>query len=95
MVAIKGGKTGWASNALANPAVRLRLSGGTFSGRAREVSGATESQRAKVAYCQSVHRFDYLTWIAWRKGRPTRAKITELLRSWFDEGTALVIETRT
>ena len=93
VVAIKG-KTQWAMNALANPAVQLRLPGGNFSGRARVVSGETESRRAKQAYCESVHRFDYLTWINWRRGRPTRAKITELLRGWCDEGTHLVIELR-
>jgi deazaflavin-dependent oxidoreductase (nitroreductase family) len=59
VVAIKG-KTQWARNALANPAVRLRLPGGTFSARAREVNGATESQRAKEAYCEAMHRFDCL-----------------------------------
>jgi deazaflavin-dependent oxidoreductase (nitroreductase family) len=93
VVAIKG-KTQWARNVLANPAVRLRLPGGTFSGFAREVSG-TESQLAREAYCESVHRFDYLTWINWRKGRPTRARIRGLLREWFDQGTRLVIELRT
>jgi deazaflavin-dependent oxidoreductase (nitroreductase family) len=93
VVAIKG-RTQWARNALANPAVQLRLRGGTFSGLAREVRGATESQLAKEAYCESVHSFDYLTWINWRKGRPTRARIRELLRGWFDEGTPLVIELR-
>jgi deazaflavin-dependent oxidoreductase (nitroreductase family) len=93
VVAIKG-KTQWARNALANPSVQLRLPGGTFSGLAREVRGATESQLAKEAYCESVHRFDYLTWINWRKGRPTRERIRELLRGWFDEGTSLVIELR-
>jgi deazaflavin-dependent oxidoreductase (nitroreductase family) len=93
VVAIKG-KTQWARNALANPAVRLRLPEGSFSARAREVNGATESQRAKEAYCEAMHRFDYLTWINWRKGRPTRARIRELLRGWFETGTPLVIEIR-
>jgi deazaflavin-dependent oxidoreductase (nitroreductase family) len=94
VVAIKG-TTQWAMNALANPAVRLRLPRGSVSGLAREVSGAAESQVAKEAYCESVHGFDYLTWINWRKGRPTRGRIEELLRGWFDEGTPLVVELRT
>jgi len=94
VVAIKG-RTQWTKNALANPAVRLRLPGGTFSGLARELSDVTESQVAREAYCESVHRFDYLTWINWRKGRPTHLRIKELLRGWFDEGTPLVIELRT
>jgi deazaflavin-dependent oxidoreductase (nitroreductase family) len=93
VVAIKG-RTQWARNALAYPAVRLRLPGRTFPGRARELSDATESERAKEAYCGSVHRFDYVTWINWRTGRPTSARIRELLRAWFEEGTALVIEIR-
>jgi deazaflavin-dependent oxidoreductase (nitroreductase family) len=93
MVAIKGtGRTAWARNALASPDVRLRLSGGTLSGRARELHGATERERAQEAYCASVHGFDYLTWINWRRGRPTPARIRELLRGWFDEGTPLVVE---
>jgi deazaflavin-dependent oxidoreductase (nitroreductase family) len=91
VVAIKG-KTQWMRNALANPAVRLRLPDGNFSGRAREVSAATEREQAKEAYCESVYRFDYLTWINWRTGRPTRAKVKELLREWCDEGAPVVIE---
>ena len=90
LIAIKG-RTQWARNALASPSVRLRLPGGTVSGRAREVV-ATERERAKEAYCESIHRFDYLTWINWRRGRPTRAKIGAMLRGWFDEGTPLAVE---
>jgi deazaflavin-dependent oxidoreductase (nitroreductase family) len=93
VVAIKGaGRTGWARNALQHPDVLLRLPGGTFSGRVREVLGASERRQAKDMYCESVHRFDYLTWMNWRKGRPTPAKIRDLLRNWFDEGTPLVVE---
>jgi deazaflavin-dependent oxidoreductase (nitroreductase family) len=91
MVAIKGG-TSWSKNALANPDVRLRLPGGTFSGRARELLDPTETQQAKEAYCDSVYWFDYLTWINWRKGRPAATKIRGLLRGWFENGTRLVVE---
>ena len=86
VVAIKGaGTTAWAKNALANSDVRLRLSGGTFSGCAHELRVATESEQAKEAYCDSVHRSDHLTWINWRKGHPTPARIRELLRGWFEK----------
>ncbi len=87
-----GAGTGWARNALQHPEVRLRLPGASFSGRVREVHGETENRQARDAYCESVHRFDYLTWINWRKGRPTPARIRGLLRAWFDEGTPLVVE---
>ncbi len=93
MVAIKGARsTGWARNALQHSDVRLRLPGGIYTGRAREVHVGTESQHVKEAYCESVQCFDYLTWINWRKGRPTPAKIGELLGAWFEEGTPLVVE---
>jgi deazaflavin-dependent oxidoreductase (nitroreductase family) len=93
LVAIKGaGTTGWAKNALANPDVRLRLPGGTFSGRAREPQGESEITQAASAYCETVKRFDYLTYMNWRKGRPTPAGIRELLRGWFDQGTPLIVD---
>jgi deazaflavin-dependent oxidoreductase (nitroreductase family) len=92
IVAIKGTRTAWARNALANPDVRLRLPGGAFSGRARELRGDAEEQQARDAYCDSVHPFDYLTWLNWRSGRPTSAKIRELLRAWFEDGRPLLVE---
>jgi deazaflavin-dependent oxidoreductase (nitroreductase family) len=96
IVAIKGiGTTGWAKNALSSPVVRLRLRGGTFSGRARRLQEAAELRDAAHAYCDSVHPFDFLTWVNWRKGRPSRLKIKGLLRSWFDEGTPLVVDLDT
>ena len=95
MVAIKG-ETSWSKNALANPDVPLR---GSMVERSQvapgELLGATETQHAKEAYCNSVYWFDYLTWINWRKGRPAAAKIRELLRGWFENGTSLAIELDT
>ena len=95
VVAIKGAGTGWVKNALANPDVRLRLRGGTFSGRAREPRDAAERRDAAESYCDTVHPFDYATCANWRKGRPTPAKVKDLFRGWFDEGTPLVVELDT
>ena len=92
LVAIKGSRTGWAHNALAGPPVRLRLRGGTFSGRAREPGDAATRERAREAYCDTVTPFDHLTWMNWRRGRPTAAGIRELLCGWFDTGTPIVVE---
>ena len=92
LVAIKGPRTGWARNAVANPEVTVRISGGTFRGRARELGGAEDELRAREAYCEAVHRFDYLTWMNWRKGRPTPARIRGLLHTWFDDGVPFVVE---
>jgi deazaflavin-dependent oxidoreductase (nitroreductase family) len=92
IVAIKGARTGWLKNIRANSDVRLRVRGGRFGGVARELRGTVETQGVMEAYCETVHRFDYLEYIMWRKGRPTRSKIKELHCSWFDEGTPLVVE---
>jgi len=92
LLAIRGARTGWAKNIRANPHVRLRIRGGTFAGSGRELHGTAESQRAMEAYCETVNPFDYLECAMWRKGVPTRSKIKELHRAWFDQGTPLVIE---
>ncbi len=93
IVAIKGARTGWARNALANPEVRLRIRGGTFEGVARRPEGA-EVDAARRVYCESVNPFEYLEFMMWRAGRPTREEIKQLHQSWFDQGTPLVIDLR-
>jgi deazaflavin-dependent oxidoreductase (nitroreductase family) len=92
LVAIKGAQSGWLRNIRANPKVRLRIRGGTFAGVARELVEAAERQEAMEAYCQTVNPFEYLECGLWRKGRPTRSKIKELHRSWFEQGIPLVVD---
>ena len=93
VVAMKGASiTGWAKNALANPEVRLRIRGGSFAGRARELQGEAERDEVGQAYCGTVNPFDYVECMLWRRGRPTRAKIEALHREWFVQGTPLVVE---
>ena len=83
--------TAWLANVRANPDVRLRIRGGTFTGVVHEV-GETELEEARRAYCETVNRFDYAECRMWRPGRPTPAKIQELHRDWFAQGTPLVVE---
>jgi deazaflavin-dependent oxidoreductase (nitroreductase family) len=92
IVSIGGDQAAWVKNIRANPNVRLRISGGTFAGLARELQAPAEVQHAMEAYCQTVNRFDYAECRMHRKGRPTRAKIQELHRTWFRGGIPLVIE---
>jgi deazaflavin-dependent oxidoreductase (nitroreductase family) len=82
----------WLHNVRANPHVRLRIRGGTFTGAGRELHDPDEQRRAMEAYCGTANRFDYMECLMWRRGRPTRAKIDELHRGWFRDGTALVVE---
>ena len=84
--------THWLSNVRANPDVRLRIRSGTFAGVVREPRSTEELEEARAAYCKTVNRFDYAECRMWRPGRPTRDKIEELHRDWFEHGTPLVIE---
>jgi deazaflavin-dependent oxidoreductase (nitroreductase family) len=92
LVAIGGEFSSWVKNVRANPSVQLRISGGTFSGTARELRDAAERDEAMTAFCGTVVPFDYGECRAHRVGRPTRAKIQELHRTWFEGGIPLVVE---
>jgi deazaflavin-dependent oxidoreductase (nitroreductase family) len=94
IVAIGGEFNAWLKNIRANPNVRLRIRGGTFGGVARELRDRAERDEAERAYCETVNRFDQLECRGHRLGRPTREKIQELHRTWFEGGVPLVIELR-
>ncbi|TMK98568.1 MAG: nitroreductase family deazaflavin-dependent oxidoreductase [Actinobacteria bacterium] len=84
--------SGWLLNIRANPNVRLRMRGGRFSGVARELSDPAELAEAREAFCETVHLFDYGECDAHLRGLPTRAKVKDLHRYWFDTGVPLVVE---
>ena len=87
-----GARNAWLRNVRANPSVRLRIRGGTFPGVARELRDSAERQEARAAFCETVNPFDYLECVMHRTGRPSRSKIKELHRSWFDGGFPLVVK---
>lgn len=92
IVSIGGPRAAWMKNIRANPDVTVRIRGGTFRGRARELEDPAEVELAVTAYCGTVNSFDYAECAMWRTGRPTRTKIEDLHRGWFREGTPLVVE---
>lgn len=93
LVSIGGARTAWLKNIRANPQVRLRIrGGGRASGVVRELRDAAEKQEAMAAYCGTVNLFDYAACTMHRSGRPTRSKIKDLRRSWFDKGIPLVVD---
>lgn len=87
--------TGWLQNLLANPRVLLRTRGGRGESVARVVGDGVERQQAIVAYAGTVTAFDYTENLVWRRGRPTRAKIEELHRTWCDVGTVVAVDLDT
>jgi deazaflavin-dependent oxidoreductase (nitroreductase family) len=82
----------WVWNIRSNPNVRLRIRGGTFAGVARELEDPGELAEARDALCETVNLFDYGECNLHLRGLPTRSKIKELHRYWFDTGIPLVID---
>jgi len=82
----------WVLNIRANPNVRLKLGRRTCRGVAREITDPAELQAAREAICETVHLIDYGECDLHRRGRPTRAKIKQLHRYWFDTGVPIAID---
>ena len=82
----------WVWNIRANPNVKLRIRGGTFAGVARELTDPGDLAEAREALCQTVSLVDYAECRLHLRGLPTRSKIQDLHRYWFDTGIPLVIE---
>ena len=92
LVAIKGMRTGWLRNALANPDVQLRIRSGKFGGAARKLRDEPERHLAKEAYYELLSPFEYLECANWLRGLPSRSRIRELHAGWFEQGVPLVID---
>jgi deazaflavin-dependent oxidoreductase (nitroreductase family) len=84
----------WVWNIRSNPNVKLRVRGGTFTGHARELTDPEELAEARAAFCEKVTLSDYGECALHLRGLPTRAKIEELHRYWFDTGIPLVVDLR-
>ena len=82
----------WVRNIRADPRVQLRLPGGTFAGTARELHEPDELAAARAALCGTVTWFDYGECDLHLRGLPSRAKIEDLHRYWFDTGIPFVVE---
>jgi deazaflavin-dependent oxidoreductase (nitroreductase family) len=82
----------WVWNIRSNPNVTLRIRGGTFAGIARELKEPAELAEAREVLCETVTLFEYGECILHLRGLPTRSKIKELHRYWFDTGIPLVVD---
>jgi deazaflavin-dependent oxidoreductase (nitroreductase family) len=82
----------WVWNIRSNPSVTLRVRGGTFAGVARELKEPAELADARDAFCETVKLFDYGECATHLRGLPTRSKIKELHRYWFDTGIPLAVD---
>jgi len=82
----------WVWNIRSNPNVEVRIRGGTFKGVARELTDPEELAEAREALTETVTFFEYGECVLHLRGLPTRAKIKELHRYWFDTGIPLAVD---
>jgi deazaflavin-dependent oxidoreductase (nitroreductase family) len=82
----------WVWNIRADPRVTVRIRGGTFAGAAREITDPAERERARAAFLDRVYPFDWGECDVHLRGLPSRAKIEDLHRYWFDTGIPLAVD---
>ncbi len=92
LVAIVGEHSDWLKNALRADTVHLRARGRTGRGRARRLRDAVEIERARTCYCEQENLADYAECVLNLRGRPSRSKIEQLHRRWFQMGTPVAID---
>ena len=91
LVAMMGNKAAWLKNVRAHPEVTLRLGRGISKGTVREIADPSERERAMHAYTTTVVPADYVDFLAYHWGLPTRSKIIRAHQQWFEEGIPLVV----
>jgi deazaflavin-dependent oxidoreductase (nitroreductase family) len=84
----------WVWDIRANFRVRLRIRGQTFDGIAREVTEDHELSHARAAICDPVYNGDFGECWLHLRGLPSRAKVQQLHRYWFDTGIPVVIDLK-
>lgn len=82
----------WVHNIRASPKVRVRLGRREIAGLAREIGDPVELEQARDALCGTVHLIDYGECSLHLRGLPTRNRIRDLHRYWFETGIPLVID---
>lgn len=92
LVSIGGENALWLKNIRADPIVSLRLRSGTFTGTVRDFRDDSERDAAFAAFCGRIHAFDYAENAFHGRGFPSRTKIRELHRAWFEGGTPVVVD---
>ncbi|WKG05090.1 nitroreductase/quinone reductase family protein [Mycolicibacterium sp. HK-90] len=83
---------GWVHNIRAEPAVSVRLPGGSRRGRATEITDPAEYRMARALLAERVYLVDFAECAIHLRGLPSKAKILGLHRYWFDTGNPVRID---
>ena len=94
VVAMMGERAQWLNNVRSDPRVMIRLHEGTIAGIARETADEAEMEWAAGAYIGTTVPNDYLDYAVYHWGFPTRRKLEEAHRRWFEEGVPVIIEAQ-
>ena len=92
VVAMMGERAQWLKNIRSDPQVAVRLRNGTVHGTAREARDEGERQWAADVYIGTTVPNDYVDYAAYHWGFPTRSKIEQAHKKWFEEGVPVAIE---
>lgn len=82
---------GWVHNIRADPAVSIRLRGGTYRGQAIEITDPDEYGTARSLLTERVYAVDFAECALHLRGLPSVTKIRELHCYWFDTGNPVRI----
>ena len=92
VVAMMGERAQWLNNLRSDPRVMIRLHGGTITGIARETADEAEMEWAAGVYIGTTVPYDWLDYVSYHWWFPTRHKLEEARRRWFEEGVPVIIE---
>lgn len=87
-----GAAGAWLLNIRADPRVRLRLPDGEHTAVAREITDPAELAEARTALCTPIFTADFGECLIHLRGRPSREKIRDLHRYWFDTGHPIAVD---
>ncbi len=92
IVAMMGERAHWLRNVRSHPHVTVKLRDGIMEGIAHEVTDDAERQWAAKMYVETTVPNDYLDYVVYEWGIPTRRKITEAHARWFEDGVPVTVD---
>jgi deazaflavin-dependent oxidoreductase (nitroreductase family) len=91
-VAMMGERAEWLRNVRANPHVSIKLGLREHEGTARQLEDPSEWEEGFAAFTGVVNAQDYVDYVSFFWGFPTRRKIQRALETWAREGILVAID---
>lgn len=91
-IALLGNKADWLANVRADPNVRIRLGTKTVAAKAREITNPDERARAAAAYRPIAGWYDYMDYVNYVWGVPTRSNLLKAHEGWLKSGILVAFD---